>query len=241
MLAAMWLTAIGTILVAIVAVGVALWSERRTDKRVAAEREESARQLAAERAHSAEQLAAEQAHAVAMLAQEQAFSREQVAEERSIALDREQLTEAAAIQVLDGVEHVPLQGDPGGAIDPDRNKLAAIIVNHGRFAISSVDMRFYYEAAYGTAYLPAEQAQSTAGGWDFGTGMAGTTAGPPGSLLRLTRLTPWDRALRFDSAVVDASLSFTAYAAVRWTDRWGNRWEHRQGDVRKIDEDAPWQ
>jgi hypothetical protein len=30
------------------------------------------------------------------------------------------------------------------------------------------------------------------------------------------------------------------YLVVRWTDRWGTRWENRRGDVRKIKASAPW-
>lgn len=30
------------------------------------------------------------------------------------------------------------------------------------------------------------------------------------------------------------------YAVVRWCDRWGQRWEHNQGTVRKIEEVEPW-
>ncbi len=27
---------------------------------------------------------------------------------------------------------------------------------------------------------------------------------------------------------------------VRWTDRWGTRWEHRNNEVRQVDEDEEW-
>lgn len=30
------------------------------------------------------------------------------------------------------------------------------------------------------------------------------------------------------------------YPLVRWTDRWGQRWEHRLGEVRRIPDDEPW-
>ena len=110
----------------------------------------------------------------------------------------------------------------------------------GGFVIGDIDMRFAYVLGPDLAYLRADMAQLMTGGGDFGSGMAGTTSGPPASLPRLTRLTPWDHALRFDSDFVDGSLSFTAHPVVRWTDRWGTRWEHRDGDVRKIEQDAAW-
>jgi hypothetical protein len=71
------MTAIGTVAVAVVAVGVALFAEWRADKR-----------LASERAHSDEQLREERAHSAA-----------QIAQERHIAQEREQFAEAYAVQI----------------------------------------------------------------------------------------------------------------------------------------------
>jgi hypothetical protein len=71
------MTAIGTVAVAVVAVGVALFAEWRAGKRVAAER----------------------AHGDERLREERERSDKQIAEERRIAQEREQLAEAYAVQV----------------------------------------------------------------------------------------------------------------------------------------------
>jgi hypothetical protein len=31
------------------------------------------------------------------------------------------------------------------------------------------------------------------------------------------------------------------YPAVRWTDRWGTRWENKRGEVRRIRDDELWE
>src|SRR6266699_2148258 len=71
------MTAIGTVAVAVVAVGVALFAEWRADKR-----------LAAERAHSDERLR-----------EERACGDARVADERRLFQEREQLAAAYAVQV----------------------------------------------------------------------------------------------------------------------------------------------
>src|SRR5262249_52370744 len=71
-------TAIGTVAVAVVAVGVALFTEWRIGKRLRAERERSDKQLAEERA----------------------LSEGRLREERKLFQDREQLAEAYAVQVV---------------------------------------------------------------------------------------------------------------------------------------------
>lgn len=81
------MTAIGTVAVAAVAVGVALFAEWRADNRVAGERRHSAAQLQEERKRSAAQLA----------------------EERRIDQEREQLTEArSTVEVMALVESLLL-------------------------------------------------------------------------------------------------------------------------------------
>jgi septal ring factor EnvC (AmiA/AmiB activator) len=116
------LTAIGTIAVAVTAVGIAIWGERRTDRRIRDERERSDeliaaeharadRQLAEERAladkrladqlaHSDAQLATERAAADARLKEELAHADAERAEEHRIAREREQWAEAYAVEVI---------------------------------------------------------------------------------------------------------------------------------------------
>ena len=96
-----WLTAVGTIAVAVAAVWIALWSERRSDKRLAEERENSATLIAEERALADKRLAEQLAHSDAQLAEERAAADTRLAEEiraanarlqqeRQVAQDREQ-------------------------------------------------------------------------------------------------------------------------------------------------------
>jgi hypothetical protein len=240
MLAAMWLTAIGTLAVAIAAVWVALWSERRTDKRVAAEREESARQLAGERAHSAEQLAAEHAHAAEMLAQEQAFSRDQLAEERRLALEQEQLAEAYAVQVV-GAESLFRSGQEVHS-EPEEiiPGLVAIVVNHGTYVITRVEAQFHLPGNGGGSLIPVNLTEWRSGYTDLHEQLRAGLGGPPQRPMSIDRLAPWDRGIRFFTDAIATKFTLGWYPVVRWTDRWGIRWEHARGAVRQVDESAPW-
>jgi len=53
-------------------------------------------------------------------------------------------------------------------------------------------------------------------------------------------LTPWDSAMRAATDLLDVAQLTDPRVIVRWTDRWGTRWEHKRGDVRMVDESAPW-
>jgi hypothetical protein len=53
-------------------------------------------------------------------------------------------------------------------------------------------------------------------------------------------LTPWDMGMRSESDEVHVQDLKGNYALVRWTDQWGQRWEHRLGEVRRIRDDEKW-
>jgi hypothetical protein len=53
-------------------------------------------------------------------------------------------------------------------------------------------------------------------------------------------LTPWDAGLRFEADAIDGRDLENPYPVVRWTDRWGTRWEHNRGEVRQVDESKAW-
>jgi hypothetical protein len=52
-------------------------------------------------------------------------------------------------------------------------------------------------------------------------------------------LTP-GRGLRVTSTLVEAADAEAAIPVVRWTDRWRQRWEYRQGVPRRIGAGEPW-
>ena len=177
------LTAIGTIAVAVTAVGIAIWGERRTDRRIRDEREHSNkliaaehawadRQLAEERAladkrlagqlaHSDVQLAAERAAADAWLKEELAHADANLAEEHRIAREREQWAEAYAVEVTAAQMSPEEYGSrvttqPGVPIACP----VAIVVNRGHYAITEVYAQFRAGTGGLTAYGRTEHFSS---------------------------------------------------------------------------------
>src|SRR5262245_31598690 len=53
-------------------------------------------------------------------------------------------------------------------------------------------------------------------------------------------LAPWDSGMRFETGDVGVRHLAGPYFVVRWVDRWGTNWEHKQGTVRPITEGQPW-
>ena len=53
-------------------------------------------------------------------------------------------------------------------------------------------------------------------------------------------LSPWDRGVVFESDLVHERFQENPYPLVRWTDRWGPRWERKRGEVRRVRDDEPW-
>jgi len=113
-----WLTAVGTVAVALVAVGVALFAEWRASVRVQAERSRSDQVLADERARSDQVLADERAAADKRLKSQQEHSDRQFHAAQTRSQETEQYTEAYAVQVTVGEitttpEPPNEYGDPG--------------------------------------------------------------------------------------------------------------------------------
>lgn len=54
-------------------------------------------------------------------------------------------------------------------------------------------------------------------------------------------LTPFDLGMRFESHEMTTDQARTPYPIVRWTDRWGARWEHKLGVVRRIADGEQWE
>jgi hypothetical protein len=53
-------------------------------------------------------------------------------------------------------------------------------------------------------------------------------------------LAPGDIGMRFESDRLGAQHIAGPFPLVRWTDRWGTRWEHKRGEVLQVGESDPW-
>ena len=127
-------------------------------------------------------------------------------------------------------------------------RLAAMVVNRGKFTITRIEAQFSYDgmslvpghrAARVSSFrsvpqelLPAPGAFPTSGGF--------AKYGQAGEPAMLGVLTPWDGGIRFESDDVAAKFLKGPHPLVRWTDRWGARWEYRRGEVRQVSDDEPW-
>jgi hypothetical protein len=246
------MTAFGTVAVAIVAAGVAVWLEpRRTnaaqtraDQQLAEERARHDKETAEERALAAERLALQLAHSDAQLADERRHSAAQLQAERQLAQDREQLAEAYAVQVSGAARRWQDGELPvttfSGLVDDDSGlefSPVAIVVNHSDYVITQIDARFCLSDS---TMIDAREAD-----W-AGTPLEGFAAEltiglePLAPLPREHVLTPTEPGVRFEGDPVRPSLVASAYPLVRWTDRWGTRWEHRKGKVRQVTEGEDW-
>lgn len=253
------LTALGTIAVAVTAVGIAVWSDRRTDRRIRDERARSDRRIAAERAwadrqlaeeraladkrladqlvHSDSQLAAERAAADALLKEELAHADAALAEEHRIAREREQWAEAYAVEVT-AAQMSPEAWGSRVTTQPDVPIACpvAIVVNRGHYAITDVYAQFHAGTGGLMAYGRTEHFSSW---WGLAGEIKSGVSGPERNLSPTT-LTPADAGLRFSEDARTVRDLAGSYPVIRWRDRWGTRWESRQGVVRQVAEGEAW-
>jgi hypothetical protein len=191
-------TAIGTVAVAVVAVGVALFAEWRAGKRVAAERARGDKQLR---------------------------------EERRIALERDQFAEAYAVQVM--------LLKSRGAGEDEAQRLIATIVNHGTQTITQIEARFSPDG--NNVITPQRQ-----GLLPVRPDVAALVRDLPEFVWLADagvfpdRLTPWDTGMLIETDLIGAQLLPNPRVMVRWTDRWGTRWEYKGGELRPVDESTQW-
>jgi len=231
-------TAIGTVAAVIVALGIALYADWRAGKRLAAEHERSDRVLGEERERTATELAEQRQHERTALDDERAYSRRQLEEERQIALERDQLAQAYAVQVVLGERQVD-DGSRNQFGDPARSELqqiAVMIVNRGSFTITRVEVQFYtgnsMSSPHNHARLSGFDQVPAALRGEFRLSAERAMSGV---------LTPFDAGMRFSTDVMHERFLVSPYPVVRWTDRWGTRWEHKKGVVRQVTDDAPWE
>jgi hypothetical protein len=220
------LTAVGTVGAVIVAVGIALWTERRSDKR-----------LKEERARSDRALAEQQKQAGAAIEDERAYGRAELDEERRIAREREQLTQAYAVQVV--LSQHPGKGSGSnqyGDRQPSHTwRLTAIVVNHGLYTISRVEIQF----CIGNSLTPQHRYERVPGFDDLPKELRrGDRAGSELPLRGV--LTPFDKGIRFETDEIHEDHLVSPYPIVRWVDHWGTWWEHKRGAVRRIADGEQW-
>jgi hypothetical protein len=239
------LTAWGTLAVAITAVAVALFAEWRTGKRLAKQQEKHDQEIAEERRladvrltiqleHSEEQLRQEREAADKRLAEEISAADERLRQERQGYQDQEQWAEASLVQVTRARMNVY---QPSNQPPPDEpvEQAVAVVVNHGRYTITRVEARLcasgnvtgYGKTEHLSSWFNLSEPLRPTGIWE--------AEGAPGN-----NLTPMDLGLRYTSDVLAKRLLVGNYPLVRWTDRWDQHWEHKQGVVRKITEGEEW-
>jgi hypothetical protein len=207
-------TAVGTVSTAIVAVGIAIASGRQTRKQVEEEHKRSTQQIKDERA----------------------YGREQLEEERRLDREKQQLAEAYQVQVVLGERAAGQPVEGTDKRDDSVKELAVLVVNYGSFTITDVEARFCYDGQKMAS--PARSKRLTG----FGTVNKRVQGGfsPSAEHALDGVLTPRDAGVRFESERVAAQVLAKPYPLVRWTDRWGTRWEHRQGQVTSISKDRGW-
>ena len=109
----------------------------------------------------------------------------------------------------------------------------AVVINNGRFTITNLDARFARNAAlyqcqqreYYSAYPALPQ--------EFVSGLVADPA--------INILPPGFAGVRFIGGSMLAKEVQGMTPIVRWTDRWGTRWEHKLGQVWPIAAEAPWE
>jgi hypothetical protein len=231
-------TAIGTVATALAAVGIALWSEWRTSRRIASEREHSNKILAEERAISTARFAGEREHSDAQLREQRAHADTQLREERQLAENREQLAEAYAVQVTAARMSAEVYGsqvmsDPNTPIACP----VAIVVNGGRYTITQIEARICLGGKSITGYSKTEPFSSW---WNLPKPIASDLSGQERDIF-LNTLTPADLGMRYIHDAVAEQFLHGSYPIVRWRDRWGARWEHKRGVVRQVTEGENWE
>jgi hypothetical protein len=144
-------------------------------------------------------------------------SDQQLRTERKDDREREQLTEAYAVSVLFGGN-------------------VTIVVNRGKFTITKVEAQLRLGDGTLTEFLSRARLLDIKG---LDAELRADATSGLDAISHSDLLTPWDLGLRFvkNQEVTDGL--FGAYPIVRWTDRWGTRWEHKLGEARTLQPGSP--
>jgi len=207
-------TALGTVGTAVVALGIALVSSRQTRSQVAEEHRRGEQQVKEERA----------------------YGRVQLDEERRLAREREQLAQAYQVQVVLGERTAGPSAEGTAMPDGSIKELAALVVNHGSATITDVDARICLDGKSIASFARSKRLTG------FGSVSERLRDGFAASAEHALDgvLTPRDAGVRFESYPVPTASLADPYPLVRWTDRWGTRWEHRRGEVGQVVPGQDW-
>lgn len=156
--------------------------------------------------------------------------RRRVDDERRSAAEQEQLAEAWAV-VSDMSQTVYFVTGK----EENTRLLWLTVANVGRFTITRLEARFCLDGSVLT--VPAESERDTPPLWRGETMMMGLVR-QEGAMAGILRA--GGEGMRYQSEIIAVSRLKDPYALVRWTDRWGNRWQHRLGEVRRIGNDEEW-
>jgi hypothetical protein len=123
-----------------------------------------------------------------------------------------------------------------GDVDGSVKRLAVMVVNRGSFTITRIEAQFSYDgkslvshAGYRRLSGFGEVRERLRKDWS-----------PSSERAMYGILTPLDAGIRFESDEVHVQNLKSPYPLVRWTDRWGTRWEHRLGEVRQVADGQEW-
>ena len=134
-----------------------------------------------------------------------------------------------------------MKGGHQGTNDDPAHRLIAAIINHGPATITRIEVQFSPE---GRSVIPARKQERL--GVDTNLPYSGPVAGfrhvqSAEARTFNDRLTPWDTGMTAETDPIGAQRLTDPRVIVRWTDRWGTRWEHKRGDVEMIaDDSVPW-
>jgi hypothetical protein len=230
------LTAVGTVGAVAAAVGIALWTERRSGKRITAEHRRTDGLIREERECAAAVLADQREHEKSALDDERAHGRKLLEEERRLSLEREQLAQAYAVQVLLAQLPHPNVADAATGEALATRQLLAGIVNRSAYTVTRIEVRFCLGGSTMVSHREVSQLPSPSTPEALRTGPWPC----PDPAMRGI-LTPFDGGLQFETEAIPERDLADPYALARWTDHWGTRWEHERGVVRIIRDDETWQ
>lgn len=146
--------------------------------------------------------------------------------ERTHTRRHEQFTAAYSVQVVQGE-----RPSPGQSVqDPSALVLVAVVINRGPYTITGVEVQFCLDGGTPRPAANCERVSNFARLPD--------ELRKPGDVSEERAmkdvLTPWDAGMRAESDEVPVQELRGHYAAVSWTDQWGQRWQHGPGTVQRI-------